>query len=115
MAPAAATNMMTDLDFMEVLKIRERFVAEATEQAEIMGKAARALVRIQDEMQEEIDRALLRPPASSKAEKDGRRLAWMESFEPEGGVRAQVEAVARDLAWEGETKQMERRCSRRTA
>jgi hypothetical protein len=43
------------------------------EQAEILGKAARALVHIQDEMQEEIDRALLRPPAVSKAEKDGRR------------------------------------------
>ncbi len=91
---------MTDLDFMEVLKIRERFVAGAMEQAEIMGKAARALVRIQDEMQEEIGRALLLPPAASKAEKDGRRLEWLESFELEGGVRTQVEALARELACE---------------
>ncbi len=60
--------MMTNLNFMEVLKNWGRFVAGAMEQAEIMGKAACALVSIQDEMQEEIDRALLRPPASLKAE-----------------------------------------------
>jgi hypothetical protein len=99
---------MSDLDFMEVLKIWERFVAEAMEQAEIMGKAARALVRIQDEMQEEIDRALLCPPAESKAEREGLRLVWLESFEPEGGVRTQVEAVVRILACESETRPMQR-------
>ncbi len=42
---------MTNLEFMEVLKIQERFVTEAMKQAEIMGKAACALVRVQDEMQ----------------------------------------------------------------
>ncbi len=68
---------MTNLNFMEVFKIRERFVVGAMEQAEnpeIMGKVARALVRIQDEMQEQIDRSLLHPSASSKAEKDDRSL-----------------------------------------
>ncbi len=55
-----------------------------------------------------MDRALRRPPAASEAEKDGRRLAWMGSFEPEGGVRAQAEALARESAWEGETKPMKR-------
>jgi hypothetical protein len=62
------------------------------EPAEIMGKAARALVRIQDEMQEQIDRTLLRPSSSSKT--NDHRLAWLESFEPEGGLCAQVEAAA---------------------
>jgi hypothetical protein len=99
-APAPEIQKIFDLNYMQVLKIRERFVVEAMEQAEIMGKAARALVRIQDEMQEEIDRALMRPPAASKAEREGRHLAWLESFEPEGGVRTQVEAVARGLACE---------------
>jgi hypothetical protein len=99
---------MSDLDFMEVLKIWERFVAGAIEQVEIMGKAACAMVRIQDEMQEEIDRALLRPPAASKAERDARRLACLESFEPEGGVRAQVEVVAREWACESETRPVQR-------
>jgi hypothetical protein len=46
-------------------------------------------------VQEQIDRALLRPPAASKAEREARRLACLESFEPEGGVRTQVDAVAR--------------------
>jgi hypothetical protein len=77
----------TDLDFMEVLKIRERFVAGAMEQVEIMGKAARALVRIKDEMQEQIDHTLLRPPASSKAEKDDRRLEWSRSSRRVGCAR----------------------------
>jgi hypothetical protein len=65
-------------------------------------------VRIQDEMQEEIDRALLRLPAASKVEGEGRRLAWLESFEPEGGVRTQVVVVARELACESETRPMQR-------
>jgi hypothetical protein len=88
---------MTDAGFMDALRIRERYVREAAEQAERMEKAAGALVRIQNEMQREMDRALQRPPSKTgnKKDDDG-RVAWLESFEPEGGLAAQVEASLRD-------------------
>ncbi len=78
---------------MDALKVRERYVREAMTQAEIMGKAARELERLQREMQAGIDRALVRPSASGCGKV--LRLAWLESFEPEGGLRAQVDAAAR--------------------
>ncbi len=48
-----------------------------------MEKAARALGRIQDEMQARIDRALLRPSACN-SRNSIHRLGWLESFEQEG-------------------------------
>jgi hypothetical protein len=110
---------MTDLDFMEALKILERYVSQAMAQAEIMEKAARALERIQAEMQGQIDHVLLRPSSSSSSSKANtddhwRRLAWLESFEQEGGLRAQVEVAARAMGLEGDgRRRRSRRCCRR--
>jgi hypothetical protein len=84
---------MTDLDFLDALKIRERFMAQDIKQAEIMGDAARTLVRIQDEMQARIDCALLRQ--SSSKTNDDHHVAWLESFKLEDGLRAQVEMAER--------------------
>jgi hypothetical protein len=92
---------MTDLNLMDEHKILERYVREAVTmtQAEIMEKAARALGRIQDEMRARIDRALRRP-AARNARNSIHRLGWLESFEPEGGLRAQVDAAARAMGLE---------------
>ncbi len=58
----------------------------------------RALERLQEEMQEKTDGALVRPSArNARNSSIHHRLAWLESFEPEGGLRAQVDAAARAM------------------
>ena len=78
---------------MLALKIRERCMAQDIKQAEIMGDAARTLVRIQDEIQARIDCALLRP--SSLKTNDDHHVAWLESFKLEYGLRAGGDGRAR--------------------
>jgi hypothetical protein len=105
-APAPAitysNSTMTDLEFLNVLKIREYCVREA-EHEEIMEKAAREFGRLQDEMQKKIDRVQLRTKASNnnlKAEAEACRVGRLDSFEPEGSLVTQVEAVARTQGFE---------------
>ncbi len=86
---------MTDLHFMDALKIRERY---ALAQAEIMDKAARALERIQEEMQGRwIARGSRAPFGSQRPEQQHPPPSGLESFEQEGGLRAQVDAAARAM------------------
>jgi hypothetical protein len=66
---------MSDPDFMDALKIRERYARDALTQAEIMEKAARALQRLQREMQEDMGRALA-PFGSQRRPRNVHRLAW---------------------------------------
>jgi hypothetical protein len=114
-AVAAAMITMSKLDFMGALKVLERYVREAMSpvtQAEIMEKAARKLERLQQEteMQADIDRALVRPSAPRLCcggTNQVRRLAWLESFEPEGGLRAQVDVAARAMGLADDNKRAE--------
>ncbi len=81
---------------MDALKIRERYVCEATAQVDIMKKAVRVLWRIQDKMKNLIDCAAA-PQGEHEQNHQPPVVARLgESFEPEGGLLAQVEAAARD-------------------
>jgi hypothetical protein len=68
---------------MDALKVRERYVREATAQVEIMENAARALGQIQDEMQGRIERAMLHP--YTKAKNNINRLGWLVQLSRRAG------------------------------
>jgi hypothetical protein len=62
---------------VEALKIRKRYVREAMTQSEIMEKAARALRRIQDEIQAQYLISLLCPYKAMNI----KRLGWLDHFD----------------------------------
>jgi hypothetical protein len=86
--------MITYLNFMDALKRALRL--QSHDPGRDHGKDA--LRHIQDEMQGQIDSALLRPSACN-ARNSIHRLGWLESFELEGRLRAQVDAAARVLGF----------------
>jgi hypothetical protein len=76
-------------------------------QAEIMEKA-RVLERLQQEMQADIDSALVRP-STRRCGGNVCRLAWLELYEQEGWLLAQVDAAshAMGLAYDKRAEALE--------
>ncbi len=73
-----------------------------------MEKASLELERLQQEMQADIDRALVHPSARSCGGGNNvRRLAWLELFELEDGLRAHLDAAAHAMGLADDNKRVE--------
>jgi hypothetical protein len=94
---ASAIVSITNLDFMDALKIRERYVREAIDPGRDHGEGGARAARKRCRGRPTARRAMLRPSPTYKGGNNINRLGRLASFEPEGGRRAQVDAAARAM------------------